>query len=49
MVNLNNLLLVEKSSSKEKEIIKIHSTEPEKMQSELEKITGINFSQYRIS
>lgn len=46
--NLKDLLIVEKNKVNSKEIIKIHSKEPELMQSKLENITGVNLSQYRI-
>ena len=41
-----NLFLIEKKNNKE--IIKIHSEKPAEIQLQLEKITGINLSQYRI-
>ena len=44
--NSENLLLIERKNNKE--ILKIHSKELEAMQSELEKITGVALSQYRI-
>ncbi len=43
-----NLILVERNSNKEKEIIKIHSKELEATQLKLESIIGISLSQYRI-
>lgn len=46
--NLKDLLIVGKNKNTNKEIIKIHSIEPEQMQSKLENITGVKFSQYRI-
>ena len=45
-----SLILIEKIEqgyNKGKEIIKVHSKEPEIMQSKLEKITGVGFSKYR--
>lgn len=45
--NSKDLLLIERKSSDGKEIIKIHSKEPQVMQSKLESITGVNLSQYR--
>ena len=45
MGSSENLLLIERQENKE--IIKIHSKEPEAMKLKLENITGINFSQYR--
>ena len=39
--NLKNLLLIERKNNNSKEIIKIHSNEPEIMQSELESIIGV--------
>ena len=42
-----DLFLIEKNKNG-KEIIKIHSENPGVIQSQLENITGINLSQYRI-
>ncbi len=41
-----NLFLIERKNNKE--ILKIHSKEPEAVQSQLEKITGVALSQYRV-
>ena len=43
-----DLVLLKRDFNKKREIIKIHSKEPEKMQLRLESITGIKFSEYRI-
>lgn len=43
-----NLILVQRDFKNKKEIIKIHSKEPEAVQSQLEKITGVDLSQYRV-
>lgn len=41
-----NLFLIERKGNKE--ILKIHSNKPEAIQSQLEKITGVELSQYRM-
>lgn len=46
--NSGSLILMERDIKNKKEIIKIHSTKSEAIQSQLEKITGVNLSQYRI-
>ena len=43
-----DLILLERNFNKKKEIIKIHSEKSGEIQSQLEKITGVDFSQYRI-
>ena len=45
--NLMLIQRIDKNSNEGKEIINVHSEELETMQSELEKITGIDFSKYR--
>lgn len=42
-----NLILIRRDFDNKKEIIKVHSTKPETVQSKLEKITGVDFSKYR--
>ena len=42
------LVLIERNYNKMKEIVKIHSIDPEKTQSHLENITGVKFSKYII-
>lgn len=44
----DNLFLIERNHKTNKEIIKIHSKELDEIQSKLEKITGVDFSQYRV-
>lgn len=48
MGDQENLILIKRDFNKRKEIIKIHSEKPDVIQSQLEKITGMNFSQYRV-
>lgn len=44
----NGIFLIEKNHKTNKEIIKIHSEEPDAIQSRLEEITGVKLSQYRV-
>jgi len=45
--NLDDLLLIERRNNN-KEIIKIHSKEPQKIHSQLEDLTGVDLSKYRL-
>ena len=43
-----DLLILERNFNIRKEVIKIHSKDPEATQLQLERITGTGFSQYRV-
>lgn len=43
-----NLLLIQRDYDKGEDIIKVHGVNPEVVESKLEKITGVNLSQYRV-
>lgn len=45
--DLRNLLLIEKKNNN-KEILKIHSKEPQNIHSQLENLTGVDLSEYRL-
>ncbi|MDP2672432.1 MAG: hypothetical protein Q8O84_01325 [Nanoarchaeota archaeon] len=46
--NPEDLILIQRDYKKMKEIVKIHSKEPETVQLHLEKITGVKLSDYRV-
>ncbi|KHO55175.1 MAG: hypothetical protein QT10_C0005G0012 [archaeon GW2011_AR19] len=43
-----DIVLIQRNFKTMKEIVKIHSKEPEKVQSHLENITGVKLSEYRV-